>query len=179
MTPSRALFSWTPVDAPYSIFVLFAIFIHQATTTFDWWNNSALLQCNFETHAKSEIHVVIRLQAAVDIYTFTHMLAPRSLFDDAQFLSQESKKQRPTVDLSVSQSLARLVYRWLEARRGAAIRGTTAPGPKIKNTVMPIQKPHRDSLHLWSDICLGIFLKSTYKWLIWYIHKTYFNANHF
>ena len=84
------------------------------------------------------------------------MFAPRSLFDDAQFLSQESKKQRPTVDLSVSQSLARLVYRWLEARRGAAIRGTTAPGPKIKNTVMPIQKPHRDSF-AFVVRCLAIF----------------------
>ena len=131
MTPSRALFSWTPVDAPYSIFVLFAIFIHQATTTFDWWNNSALLQCNFETHAKSEIHVVIRLQAAVDIYTFTHMLAPRSLFDDAQFLSQESKKQRPTVDLSVSQlvytkvcivALPRQQRAWHRAAQGHRIK---------------------------------------------------------
>ena len=38
------------------------------------------------------------------IYTFTHMLAPRSLFDDAQFLSQESKK-RPTAAAAASSKL--------------------------------------------------------------------------
>ena len=103
----------------------------KGATLSDVGTKSTLLQCNFETHAKSEIHIVIRLQAAVDIYTFTHMLAPRSLFDDAQFLSQESKKQRPTVDLSVSQlvytkvcivALPRQQRAWHRAAQGHRIK---------------------------------------------------------
>ena len=52
------------------------------------------------------------------------MLAPRSLFDDAQFLSQESKKQRPTVDLSVSSASRYSVARWGGAAAVMVARGS-------------------------------------------------------